>query len=551
MLRCGQIDQGSAFGDTNGAQRQTALKRTMVHGAYGEPMNEELARKLWQVLSMLRGVGEPGWQIEQAACLLYLKLLGEEDAAHEAAAVVSSEQAVVSVLFRGQARRYRWSEWSVLEPTTLRDFVLGEVLPYMASVEREDPATAYFFRDLDVDGTLNIKNPQLLADVVREIDSIELLGLDPATRGDLLEGLLDRFSTNTREGSMRTPPQLRNFLVQLVDPRVEDTVYDPFCGTGGFLVGALRHVAHRPGIGDALVLPPAQLGDRIIGCDINRRMVRIATLNLMLNGVRHPRIVRTNSFLGPIHPAEEQGALRYSAILSSPPMGIRLGEEAAGLKTGTSDGDLAVLRLLMDSLAPGGRCAVVVPYGVLRRSSRDYREARRRLCEVYNLHAVVALPGEVWAPGASISTAALVFSRPQDPDRSDRARFPTWFVDMTPPAWEQQRPVHGDSTSTVAAAAFPEVLREWYAFEATGFTRAPGYEAGSALPAEVAEPLTWWAAWATLKDNEWSLDPSLYRPRRVPSHVVLDPADLVREILATEREIHNELEVLLRDLEAS
>ena len=105
--------------------------------------------------------------------------------------------------------------------------------------------------------------------------------------------------------------------------------------------------------------------------------------------------------------------------------------------------------------------------------------------------------------------------------------------------------------STVAAAAFPEVLREWYAFEATGFTRAPGYEAGSALPAEVAEPLTWWAAWATLKDNEWSLDPSLYRPRRVPSHVVLDPADLVREILATEREIHNELEVLLRDLEAS
>jgi len=513
-------------------------------------MNEELARKRWQVLSMLRGGGEAGWQIEQAACLLYLKLLSEEDAAHEAAAEVSSEQDVASVLFRGQARRYRWSEWSALEPTTLRDFVLGEVLPYMASVEREDPATAYFFRDLDVDETLNIKNPQLLADVVREIDSIELLGLDPATRGGLLEGILDRLSTSTREGSMRTPPQLRDLLVQLVDPRVVDTVYDPFCGTGGFLVDALRHMVHRQGSGEMPAFPPAQLGDRLIGCDINRRMVRIATLNLMLNGVRHPRIVRTNSLVGPIHPAEEQGALRYSAILSSPPMGVRLGEEAAGVKIGTSNGDLAVLQLLMDSLAPGGRCAVVVPFGLLHRSSRDYVEARRRMCEMYDVHAVVALPGGVWTPGISIPTAVLVFSRPQDSDRAERARFPTWFVDTTPTR-EQRHRVHEDASRRVAAEAFPEVLRDWHAFEASGFTRAPGYEAGSTLPAEVAESYTWWAVWETLKDNEWSLDPSLYKPRRVPRHVILDPADLVREILATQSEIHHELEALLRDLEAS
>ena len=96
--------------------------------------------------------------------------------------------------------------------------------------------------------------------MVREIDSIDLLNLDPATRGDLLEGILDRLSTSTQEGSMRTPPQLRDLLVQLVDPRVEDTVYDPFCGTGGFLVDALRHMVHRQSSGEMPAFPPAQLG---------------------------------------------------------------------------------------------------------------------------------------------------------------------------------------------------------------------------------------------------------------------------------------------------
>ena len=139
MLRCGQMDQGSAFGEISGAQRQIASNRTMVQGAYGEPMNEELTLKLWRVLSMLRGVGEPGWQVEQAACLLYLKLLSEEDVAHETHAVASGEQSLSSLLFRGQARRYRWSEWCALEPTILRDFVLGEVLPYMASVSARIP----------------------------------------------------------------------------------------------------------------------------------------------------------------------------------------------------------------------------------------------------------------------------------------------------------------------------------------------------------------------------------------------------------------------------
>ena len=189
-----------------------------------------------------------------------------------------------------------------------------------------------------------------------------------------------------------------------------------------------------------------------------------------------------------------------------------------------------------------------VPYGALRRSSRDYLESRRRLCEAFDIHAVVALPGGVWAPGISIPTAALVFSRPQ---ASDRTRLPTWFVDTAPPTLDQRRQMHGDAFRTVVVEAFPEILREWHAFEATGFLRAPGYEAGSTLPAEVAESHTWWADWETLKDNEWSLDPNLYRPQRVQSHAVLDPADLVREILASERAIHDELEALLRDLEAS
>lgn len=205
-------------------------------------MDQSLRRKLDRITDILwaGGVTNPVTYIEQISYLIYLKLLDEEEAARELKGRLGAGRNGEG-LFPLQAERYCWSKWRFKSGAALRDFVRDEVFAYMASLVKDEPKVAQYFRD----AVLEITDPNVLKQVVDELDSIEFRRLGPDVKGDVFEYLLTHLGQSALNGQFRTPRQIRAFMVEMVDPDLGDTLYDPACGTAGFLIDAVDHIFAR------------------------------------------------------------------------------------------------------------------------------------------------------------------------------------------------------------------------------------------------------------------------------------------------------------------
>ena len=203
-------------------------------------MNQEIRRKLDRITDVLwaGGVTNPVTYIEQLSYLIYLKLLDEEESSRELQARLLGENGNGKLLFPKQAERYRWSQWRFKSGTDLRDFVPDQVFPYMASLVKEEPQIAEYFRD----AILEIVDPNVLKQVIDEIDGIAFQKLGTDVKGDIFEYPLTHLGQSALNGQFRTPRQIRAMMVELVAPDLGDTIYDPACGTGGFLIDAVAYI---------------------------------------------------------------------------------------------------------------------------------------------------------------------------------------------------------------------------------------------------------------------------------------------------------------------
>ena len=204
-------------------------------------MDQSLRRKLTRITGILwaGGVTNPVTYIEQISYLIYLKLLDEEEAARELRGRLGAGDGVR--LFPRQAERYRWSKWRFRSGNDLRDFVRDEVFAYMASLVKDEPQVAEYFRD----AVLEIVDPNVLKQVIDELDSIDFRKLGPDVKGDIFEYLLTHLGQSALNGQFRTPRQIRAFMVEMVAPELGDTVYDPASGTAGFLIDVVDYVLAR------------------------------------------------------------------------------------------------------------------------------------------------------------------------------------------------------------------------------------------------------------------------------------------------------------------
>ena len=315
-------------------------------------MNQELRRKLRRITDILwaGGVTNPVTYIEQISYLIYLKLLDEEESNRELKARLLGAKANGNgeLLFPGEAEHYRWSKWRFKSGTDLRDFVRDQVFPYMASLVKEEPQIAEYFRD----AVLEITDPNVLKQVVDEIDGIDFAKLGTDVKGDIFEYLLTHLGQSALNGQFRTPRQIRTMMVEMVDPDLGETIYDPACGTGGFLIDAVQYIlakyssdptedpiygaewlenkaramgliaenedidkidlarrqeilrkikeqiptlqTYRKGPGEKI--PDwGLLEHSIYGIDVSRQMMRIAMMNLVLHGIRHAMVKRANT----------------------------------------------------------------------------------------------------------------------------------------------------------------------------------------------------------------------------------------------------------------
>lgn len=200
-------------------------------------MNQDLRRKLNRITDILwaGGVTNPVTYIEQISYLIYLKLLDEEESSRELKARLMGKQTNGlptaqdtaqagngKLLYPKQAERFRWSKWRFKSGTDLRDFVRDHVFPYMASLVKEEPQIAEYFRD----AVLEVVDPNVPKQVVDEIDGIDFAKLGTDVKGDIFEYLLTHLGQSALNGQFRTPRQIRTMMVEMLDPNLGDTIYE-------------------------------------------------------------------------------------------------------------------------------------------------------------------------------------------------------------------------------------------------------------------------------------------------------------------------------------
>jgi type I restriction enzyme M protein len=215
-------------------------------------------------------------------------------------------------------------------------------------------------------------------------------------------------------------------MVDLADPKLDDTILDPACGTAGFLVNAYKHVLDankKEGISTITPNKKKILDEgSIYGYDIDETMTRIALMNLMMHGIKKPNIQRGNT-LSDSEPRIPDN--KYDVILANPPFKGSLNEAEISerFRIKTTKTEILFLELMYHALAPSGRCAVIVPEGILFGNSNAHRQIREMLLTKCRLDAVISMPSGVFKPYAGVSTTVLFFTKGEPTEK-------VWFYKM-------------------------------------------------------------------------------------------------------------------------
>jgi len=548
-------------------------------------MPPDLRSRLDRITNVLfaGGVNNPVTYIEQISYLIYLKLLDEAENERELQARLTGQH---TSLFPQQAARYRWSQWRFLSGDKLLKFVRDEVFPYLGSLVREEPDVAAYFQD----ARLQIEDANVLKEVVDEIDQISFARLGTDVKGDIFEYLLTYLATQEGAllGQFRTPRQIRKLMVELTDPDLGDTIHDPSCGTAGFIIDAIEHIlakysstpvevpiygenwleaqsgktlaelkatnpalqTYRKGPGD--LLPDwGQLEASLFGNDVSREMVRIARMNLVLHGFPRARIKRANTLSDVGGLSEDDLSRRYKVILSNPPFAGMLPRDSirSDLPTNSKKSELLFLAVMMSSLAPGGRCAVVVPEGLLFGSTSAHLELRKQLVTGFDVQAVVSLPAGVFKPYAGVKTSILVFRRPPESTSTrDGTSRHIWFYEISADGYDPDKVSGGGRPQTPERNDIPEFLERWRNYKARGFTNPTGPRGMQILPAEHPEPKCWWVLLDQVEQADWTLSASRYKPQMAAKTHDVDPRVLIEDILHDERTLTDRLEQLREEI---
>ena len=532
------------------------------------PLTPDLRRGIDRIRDYLFGGGypNPAQNAEQLSFLFFFYMFEAADAARVRAAH-RPEAEVYASAFEGEwalrnprnARApgeetvprgtLRWSSWAnALNGERLVSWVREEVFPFYAEV------AAAGVTDFMAGARLVIDEPTVLSQVVSQVNDLHLEQVDADTKGDLFEHVLRQIRQAGELGQFRTPRHVIRAMVQLVDPRLGETVYDPAAGTAGFLVGAYDHIrlansspdgveeveaegkAVRRGLGDTLSRDAVRRlhEETFFGNDVDPQMVRLATMNLTLRGLDRVRILRRDALTRILDRAAkaELGlpAHGFDVILANPPFSGRLDKDRIvdDVKVGrTAQTELLFLQYMLNHLKKGGRCGVVVPEGVLFGSTGAHRELRRRLVENNTVEAVLSLPGGVFNPYAGVKTSVLVFHKG---GTTERVMFLHADNDGFKLDANHNRPIDADDLPGLTIA-FQDHTDRWTIWQ----DRDPAANWTD----------NWWFADAdTIRAADFNLSAGRHRPQNRAQTDYRDPLEILDELKAIERQILEEIDAL-------
>lgn len=457
--------------------------------------------------------------VEQLAWLFFLKAFDEAETRLEAEAAFDDK-----AYERRLTGEYAWSSWAkdTDHADQMLEFVDGKLWIKLTSPDPEkgmgaDSLAQRFRRIFD-----NVRNycrrGVSFAKVVQQVDKLHFSSeTDVIVLSEIYEDLLKRVAADSAgyAGEFYTQRHIIRAMVQVVQPKPGDRIYDPCFGTAGFLGEAADFIRQNNTLSGHQL--DSQQQKTFFGMEIKPLTYLLGTMNMILHGIEGANLELTNTL--EIHSQNVGEKAKYDVILSNPPYG---GKMAQGMQTNfrvhSSATECLFVQHIMANLAKGGRAGVVVPEGVLFRGGPD-QKVRKELLEQFNVHTILSLPAGCFLPYTGVKTNVIFFDRPTDGSGTERV----WFYELTNDGFElksTRKPMEGEQIS--------DFLAKWRTREV----------AGNSWSVPVAEII------------ERGYDLSAKNPNRKDDYEHRPALELVQSIKAKEERINDllvELEKILEE----
>ena len=386
--------------------------------------------KIWDTF-WTGGITNPITIVEQMTYLFFMKLLDDAQRKKESVASLMGVEVKDPVFKKGDWLNpetganvpydtLRWHVFKDYEPLAMFNTVRSSVFPFIKNMnEGKQSAYSRFMGN----AIFMIPTEKILTKIVETIDDLDLNNRD--AMGDVYEYVLGKIAASGNNGQFRTPRHIIRMMVELMRPTLKDVICDPAMGSAGFIVESAKYINEHY---QADLLQRNNLEhykhDMFHGFDTDQTMLRIGAMNMMLHGVDNPDISYQDSLS-----TDNTDTDSYTLCLANPPFAGTLDKDSISKSllaiASTTKTELLFVSLFLRMLQLGGRCASIVPDGVLFGNSKAHKTLRKELVDNQQLQAVISMPSGVFQPYSGVSTAILIFTK-TNAGGTDKV----WFYNM-------------------------------------------------------------------------------------------------------------------------
>jgi type I restriction enzyme M protein len=344
-------------------------------------------------------VPDPKSQVEQITIALIYKFMDDMDAESE-------EFGGERKFFAGDFARYGWAK--LMHAGLGGNEILNLYAEAIAKMP-ENPGIPLLFRNIFKNAYLPYRDPETLKMFLKVIDEFSY---DHSERlGDAFEYLLSVLGSQGDAGQFRTPRHIIDFMVEVVDPKKNETVLDPACGTAGFLISSYKHIlrANTDAKGNSTLTPDekGRLAQNFRGYDISPDMVRLSLVNMYLHGFADPHIYEYDTLTSQDRWNEYADVILANPPFMSPKGGIKPHNR---FSVQSKRSEVLFVDYMAEHLTPAGRAGIIVPEGIVFQSGTAYKQLRETLVNDF-LIGVISLPSGVFMPYTGVKTSILVLDR--------------------------------------------------------------------------------------------------------------------------------------------
>ena len=519
------------------------------------PDFNQFGEELWEVANVFRDDALHATErLETFSLFLFLKLWDEVEIEHEEATgkkLSNGQQLIPDV--------YRFHRWATdpdgyAKANGFEDSIdfCRKMFAEIATRESKHP-TARDVRRLFKDTVFRLRyttTVRALASQLQKLNLREVMsrGFGEGERYDIFgrayEYLLQQFGQNKEFAEYFTPRHIVDHMVQIIDPQIGETVYDPACGTGGFIVRAFERVRDQINRKKISTVEKERMlrtlkEKNLVGVEHVPLVFKLALMNMILHRDGSSQLANDDSLS---NKAQDLHKGLYDTILANPPFGQTKQERMAQFEFHIKLYEALFIQHMMNSLRPGGRAAVVVKEGLFFDSKKMLRRICRRLVEQFEVLGVVSLPNGVFNPYSGAKTSIVVFRRPIG--RDDVRTSNVWFYRVDSDGRDlgaTRRPLPDFKTD----GDLDHMVSLWpysWRHEKDGGVRAiPRSENLKKFESE----RSWWATIEDIRKTDYNLTAGRYSTQKAVAIEHQKPEVLINRLLELEEEIKTDLQDLL------